>query len=550
MENTNVQNQVYGGINIQRVSQDATFNEKVVETPTMYIIEGNCSLNGDVELEPGSILRFEGGMINGFGKILGTRLLIESSKYQIFGINVSVSGLANGEVPVCWWGAKGDGVTDDTIAINKALDNAGTSWVVLDNMTYKINLPIVLDKNGQKLRCYGVIKYEGNGAAIDLKSQNVSLDIETLQGLGENGSGILFSGSVFHGNINVNRIEKFNYGLNLTPVNAGVQYCKISWQSICCTTGIYINLWSGENLPNSTVWVNENQFHGGRLLCQYGIVVENKQSRTIKDEEGYTSDLINGNVFNCIGFEGFGSVAIRPIILRHAWYNEFRDLRMSESLIGQNGVVNNEPWIYLEDCGYNTMNIKSIVPYSRVQAVNCNNIELRGSFTDDGYGYHKGYDKMYIVSANTAYRTPTQSNMVGFVETFKLLSSRIQSRNAIKSLYLGATSVDPIGNKEETKSFNDLFLTPYRGADIKVLSNVVEIGVYDNSTLSINIADSIVGVCPEVEMKCDIGNGSELKFVKLNDENNTNQELYSIKTSGNYRITFDEACNIIIRQMT
>ena len=215
MENTNVQNQVYGGINIQRVLQDETFNEKVVETPTMYIIEGNCSLNDNVELEPGSILRFEGGMINGFGKISGTRLLIESSKYQIFGINVSVSGLANGEVPVCWWGAKGDGVTDDTIAINKALDNAGTSWVVLDNMTYKINLPIVLDKNGQKLRCYGVIKYEGNGAAIDLKSQNVSLDIETLQGLGENGSGILFSGSVFHGNINVNRIEKFNYGLNL-----------------------------------------------------------------------------------------------------------------------------------------------------------------------------------------------------------------------------------------------------------------------------------------------------------------------------------------------
>ena len=542
-----------GGINTQRVLQGDVFAKSELTTPVMYVIEGDCTLESDVMLSKGSILRFVGGAI--FAKegercvISGENITIEAPKYQVFGENVSFNKgtIANGEVSAHWWGAIGDEVTDDAIAINRALDNAGTSWVVLDNLVYKIDNPIVLSEKGQKLRCYGTIKYIGSECAIELKESYLSLEINSL--IGDNsGSALLFSGSVFHGNVNVNSIENFYYGFNLTPIGTGIQYCKISWQSVRCNTGIYIDLWHQSNqIIKKTVWVNENQFHGGRLCCQFGIVVANKQSNTIRDEDSYTADLINGNVFNCIGFEGWNDVKITPIKLCHAWYNEFRDLRMSESLIGQNN-ENNDPWISLEDCGYNTMNIKSIIPFSRVQAVNCNNIELRGSFTDKGYGYHKGYDKMYIVSANTAYRTPTQSNLVGFVETFKLLSSRIQPRNAIKRLRLG----DNAGNENQTINFNNLFLSPYDVNvvdDVKLLSDVVEIGVYNNSILSINIADSIVGICPEVEMRCDIEDGSKLKIIKQDVKNNIDEVLFTITTSGNYRITFDEARNLKVIRM-
>ena len=138
-------------INVQRVLQDEVFNNKISTELTMYIIEGDCSLSGDVTLAAGSILKFEGGMINGYGTIKGSRLMIDAPKYQIFGENINFennvdsqkSAIANGEVSVHWWGAKGDGNSDDAPAINRALQNAGTSWVVLDNLKYKINSSLI-----------------------------------------------------------------------------------------------------------------------------------------------------------------------------------------------------------------------------------------------------------------------------------------------------------------------------------------------------------------------------------------------------------------------
>ena len=245
-------------INVQRVLQGDTLNNKVDTTmQTMYIIEGDCSLSGEVSLAPGSILKFEGGTIDAMPDtsftIRGSNLIIEAPKYQIFGDSINVTGIANSEVSAHWWGAVGDGETEDADAINRALKAAGTSWVVLDNLKYKIKAPITLNKEGQKLKCYGSISYDpfnpdSSCAAIDLRASNIKLDINKLSGP-DNGSGVLFSWNVFHGNINVNEIEKFKYGLNLTPVAnihvganayAGVQYCKISWQSVKCNIGIYV----------------------------------------------------------------------------------------------------------------------------------------------------------------------------------------------------------------------------------------------------------------------------------------------------------------------
>ena len=537
-------------INVQRVSQGDVLNRKANSAiTTMYIIEGDCSLSGDVSLAPGSILKFEGGMISGSGTIKGSRLMIDAPKYQIFGekvifennIDAKKGAIANGEVSAHWWGAKGDGVNYDCGAINRALQNAGTSWVVLDNLKYLTKETIVLGEY-QKLRCDGVIDYQGEGAAIELTKSYVDLKINKLYGV-KKGSGVLFSGNVYHGNININEIVDFNYGLNFTPIAktrvngdafAGTQYCDITWQSIRCNTGIYINLWSKENLTNSTVWVNENQFHGGRLLCANGIVVAEKK----KNLNSYTADLINGNVFNSIGFEGWDGTLIKPITLRHAWYNEFHDLRMSESL---NTNVN-VPLIEMDDCGYNTMNIKSIVPYQRIKAVNCNNIELQGSFTDLGSGFHKGYDRLYIVNTNTAYRTPVNTKeSVAKNETHKLLSSRIQPRNIMNSLYLGRTANDNVGDKVRIINFNDLFAKTSDGT--MVLSDVVEIGIYDNSQITIDVANSIAGICPEVEMRCNIGAGSRL-VVK-----NGAKEIGRIEKSGTYRISYDDARNLKIVKM-
>ena len=544
-------------INVQRVSQEDVLNRKANSAiTTMYIIEGDCSLSGDVSLAPGSILKFDGGMISGSGTIKGSRLMIDAPKYQIFGekVNFVKGAIANGEVSAHWWGAKGDGVNYDCGAINRALQNAGTSWVVLDNLKYKIKAPITLNKEGQKLKCYGNISYnpsnpDSSYAAIDLRASNIELDINKLSGP-DNGSGVLFSWNVFHGNINVNEIEKFKYGLNLTPVAnvylenevfAGVQYCKISWQTIKCNIGIYIDLWSDQNLDSCTVWVNENQFNGGRLMCNNGIVVADKIKKL--NLKSYTADLINGNVFNCIGFEGSSSSLITPIILRHAWYNTFYDLRMSESL--NNDV--NVPLIKMTGCGYNTISIKSSIPYSRIEAQNCNNIELQGSFTDSGIGFHKGYDRLYIISSSPKYRPPLNTNAPdSIVDSHIFISSRMQSRNLMKSIYLGKLDSLDVGYKTRTINFNDLFVEPYDTTERKVysLSKVVEIGVYDNSTLTIELGNSIVESFPELDMRCNIGGGGCIVF------NKNEVGVDTIQTKGNYRIAFDDARNLKIVKMT
>ena len=536
-------------MNVKSVSEGNFNSVADSNVKTMYIIEGNCSLSGDVTLAPGSILKFESGAISGIGTIKGSQLKIDAPKYQIFDVNINFENnidsqkgaIANGEVSAHWWGAKEYSDLDDAIAINQALKAAGTSWVVLDNMTYKINTPIVLDKKGQKLRCNGVINYDGNEAAIDLKGQDVSLDIETLQGTGKNGSGVLFSGSVFHGNINVNKIEDFNYGLNFTPVNTGVQYCKISWQTIKSNIGIYIDLWSEENQDSCTVWVNENQFNGGRLICNNGIVVADKTTK--RNLKSYTADLINGNVFNCIGFEGNSSSLIIPITLLHAWFNEFHDLRMSESL----NQDMNTSLIYMQGCGYNTMNIKSMMPYSRVQAKNSNNIEIQGLFTDSGIGFHKGYDRLYIISSNPKYQPPLKTTARdSIVDSHVFISSRMQSRNLMKSIYLGKIDSLDSAYKTNTINFNELFVEPYdtTGKKVYTLSKVVEIGVYDNSTLTIELNNSIAESFPELDMRCNIGGGGCIVF------NKGDVVVDTIRAKGNYRIAFDDARNLKVVKMT
>jgi hypothetical protein len=76
-----------------------------------------------------------------------------------------------------------------------------------------------------------------------------------------------------------------------------------------------------------------------------------------------------------------------------------------------------------------------------------------------------------------------------------------------------------------------------------VLSDVVEVDVYDSSILTIDVANSIANACPEVEMRCNIGGGSKVRFV------NGKNEISNITKTGNYRITFDEARNLKIVKM-
>ena len=523
-------------ITMKRVAQGNIFNEVVVEEPAMYVLEGDCSLSGNVTLASGSILKFEGGSISGSGKILGSRLMIDAPKYQIFGENVSVSGIANGEVSAHWWGAKGDGVNYDCGAINRALRDAGSSWVVLDNLKYLINETIVLGLN-HKLRCDGVISYRGTGAAIELTNMYSELDICELRhnaGSGYNqsdefkGTGVLFSGNVYNANVDIDRVLYFNRAFDLSPKlgkewYCGIQYCKISWQYVIGEYGIYIDMPSGAKnaTKGDRIWVNENQFNGGRLLCRYGIY-----STPVDDKYKDIIGVINGNVFNSIGFEGEGNIKCKAITLYNAWHNNFNDLRLSEGYvpIGQ-------PWIDLTQCGYLNFSFKSQIPYSSVKATRCNHIEMHANFTDNGLGYFSGYDRLYILNENPAYN-PLNNAKDKNCENVKLLTRSTVGAAEIKQIYVGASTLYPRGGVVQKMNFNDLFFA--NAGDQKVLSDKAFITVNDKSTLNISTEHSLANSYLGFELVCKISAGSKIVLTNVSGKKITLTEsgVYHVRPTG------------------
>ena len=109
---------------------------------------------------------------------------------------VGPSAGQDGAVSVTAFGAKGDGVTDDTAAINAAILAAAAtdaSVVVVPPGEYAISAPIVLeDVSDLTLRgCGGVIQMVGTGARYSAVQLEGTVSSVTIEGLHIKGSGVL-----------------------------------------------------------------------------------------------------------------------------------------------------------------------------------------------------------------------------------------------------------------------------------------------------------------------------------------------------------------------
>ena len=524
-------------------------------------IKGDCRLSGTLNLGPECILDFEGGTLSPVSNgveavIVGYATEIRAPKYQIF-YGIELRGtFSNSTLPVEWFGAIGNGfdgdeAEDNSYAIQYALDFTENLTncipIELGSATYNIGRTIVLNKLNQSIVGNGCLQILTDIPVIEMRNLYQKVDIREIRyrDYGNTfesmeGTGVLLSGNVHNATINVDKMTGIKIGFDLSPTPktpeervVGSQYNKISWQYLECETGINIDINNNMN-ELQTLWVGENQFHGGRLYCKKGIIIEGKEG---------DNDKINGNVFNCIGFEGWanGLMMETPIKIKSARLNNFHDLRMSEgiaqtTLTNENGgIIGYEStYIDLEDCESMDFSIKSILPFNFVKSTRCNNITIRASVSDKGMGSrYKGRDTIFINQTN-----PTQdvdnSNPIHFS-----VSSNVVPQNYFKSFYYEASG---------TLNFDDLFVNDTHKQ--KIMSNLCKISLWISSNdvskkLTIDFANSCYKLHPDMTI-CFMGDAvSKIEFVNSENPNGVINNN-TLTRHGTYKVAFDRDENIFI----
>lgn len=237
---------------------------------------------------------------------------INKSEKDIVKVNEQLEHIANKviEVNVKDFGAKGDGITDDTNAFNLFIDYINTNK---DNI-YKIVVPsgVYLNNNLIEFNSLNnvIINIEGiinftNKISSGLKfyfCSSSKITINQINGFSNDelfGNGITFINSCFI-DFNINTIKDFDTGIRLDAIdlqsNVSLRGCfnissKFEHIKNCITC---IKILKTDN----TAWINENRFFGGSLDGIYLIEQGNKNETSLTTTSNY-----NRNIFEYIGFE-------------------------------------------------------------------------------------------------------------------------------------------------------------------------------------------------------------------------------------------------------
>ncbi len=247
---------------------------------TIYIIRNNFDLGDSrgknpIYIPEGCVLQFEGGSINN-GVVVGRNTGIRAGLEKIFGTDVSIKGSWNiVEAYPEWFGAKGDGMVNDTDPIQKVFDYFETV-----NLTKNYRIDKLTIRNSRILKSSSAnTLYIQEGVVLGDRCSIIAPNL-TLQSVSDKEIDILRVGSkntiILYGIIG-KRPASTKYGSNTKSrglVCDQIIFSKIRLHRIqYCRNGIYLfagrdfsgDAKSGDTLNKVEIdvtWIAD---------CQYGI---------------------------------------------------------------------------------------------------------------------------------------------------------------------------------------------------------------------------------------------------------------------------------------
>ena len=136
----------------------SNWSATALQTPdTRYIISGNLDFDSATEVEVGDNCQIEftkGSTLGSNVELLINNAEIVAPLTQIFDGTKITGFFHNSQIPVEWFGAKGDGETDDAEAINTTIKYAGKSEVLLSAPIYVIGSTIHIDETNANFDSY------------------------------------------------------------------------------------------------------------------------------------------------------------------------------------------------------------------------------------------------------------------------------------------------------------------------------------------------------------------------------------------------------------
>ena len=126
--------------------------EDFLEANTVYVLKYDFRLTEDITIPYGCVLWFDGGSVAGNHTLTGTNTGINANLVKILGTDVILTGSWNvREAYPEWFGAKGDGITDDAESIQKACELHCP--VYLQCKVYGVTKPISLVETTTIMSC-------------------------------------------------------------------------------------------------------------------------------------------------------------------------------------------------------------------------------------------------------------------------------------------------------------------------------------------------------------------------------------------------------------